>query len=169
VGEQKGRKVELRRSRGCLSPWRRYGARIRGEAGQGVCIRKRHVRSDAAPLLISGPSLTLDWYPLTGAAGSSRHPRRREKLDGGKWSSRSSPKTYKGLSESSHTFRVYAIDKTGQHDPTPAKRTWRSAESRVVDLVALEDPSVAADLAGSVSPEDTDDVSSPRAQKQTED
>ena len=33
----------------------------------------------------------------------------------------------------------------------------------VVDLVALEDPSVAAHLAGNVSPGDTDDVSSPRA------
>jgi hypothetical protein len=38
----------------------------------------------------------------------------------------------------------------------------------VVDLVALEDPSVAAHLAGNVSPGDTDDVSSPRAKRRTE-
>jgi hypothetical protein len=30
-----------------------------------------------------------------------------------------------GLPKGSHTFRVYAIDNVGQHDPTPAKRTWR--------------------------------------------
>jgi hypothetical protein len=33
--------------------------------------------------------------------------------------------TYSGLSKDSNTFRVYAIDKIGQHDPTLAKRTWR--------------------------------------------
>jgi len=47
------------------------------------------------------------------------------KLDGGPWRPCGSPKTYSGLSKGSHTFRVYAIDSIGQHDPTPAKRTWR--------------------------------------------
>lgn len=47
------------------------------------------------------------------------------KLDGKKWSSCKSPKTYKGLKEGKHTVKVKAIDAAGNVDPTPAKRSWR--------------------------------------------
>ncbi|MDQ2631428.1 MAG: hypothetical protein M3Y75_10750 [Actinomycetota bacterium] len=35
------------------------------------------------------------------------------------------PKTYKGLADGQHTFKVRAIGPTGLVDPTPAKRTFR--------------------------------------------
>lgn len=47
------------------------------------------------------------------------------KLDRKKWTLCKSPKTYKGLKEGKHTFKVKATDAAGNVDPTPAKRTWR--------------------------------------------
>jgi hypothetical protein len=47
------------------------------------------------------------------------------KLDGKKWASCRSPKTYKKLAEGKHTFRVKARDAAGNVDSTPAKRSWR--------------------------------------------
>lgn len=45
-------------------------------------------------------------------------------LDGGGFSSCTSPKTYNGLSEGVHTFDVKATDTAGNPDLTPASRTW---------------------------------------------
>ena len=45
-------------------------------------------------------------------------------LDGGGWSSCSSPKSYTGLTAGSHTFEVRATDAAGNTDPTPASFTW---------------------------------------------
>ncbi|HSK14574.1 MAG TPA: S8 family serine peptidase [Gaiellaceae bacterium] len=42
----------------------------------------------------------------------------------GAWQACKSPKTYKRLGKGKHTFQVRAIDKAGNVDPTPAKRTW---------------------------------------------
>jgi hypothetical protein len=47
------------------------------------------------------------------------------KRDSGSFSSCTSPKTYTGLADGSHTFRVKAIDPAGNPDPTPAKFTWK--------------------------------------------
>lgn len=47
------------------------------------------------------------------------------KLDGKKWANCRSPKTYSGLKEGKHVFKVKAIDAAGNVDPTPAKRSWR--------------------------------------------
>jgi large repetitive protein len=47
------------------------------------------------------------------------------KLDGKKWASCRSPKTYKNLKDGKHTFRVKARDAAGNVDPSPAKRSWR--------------------------------------------
>jgi hypothetical protein len=44
---------------------------------------------------------------------------------GGAWTACSSPKIYSGLGKGLHTFRVRAIDKNGNVDPTPAVDTWR--------------------------------------------
>src|SRR5215210_6490898 len=46
------------------------------------------------------------------------------KLDAGTFGSCSSPKSYTGLSEGSHTFSVRATDGAGNVDATPAARTW---------------------------------------------
>ena len=46
------------------------------------------------------------------------------RLDGGAWSSCTSPKTVSSLAEGSHTFYVRAVDTAGNADPSPAQRTW---------------------------------------------
>jgi hypothetical protein len=47
------------------------------------------------------------------------------KLDKKAWASCKSPKSYKKLKKGKHTFLVRAIDKVGNVDATPAKRSWR--------------------------------------------
>ena len=49
------------------------------------------------------------------------------RLDGGAWSTCSSPKTYSGLASGSHTFEVRATDTAFNVDPTPASRSWTYA------------------------------------------
>ncbi len=51
-------------------------------------------------------------------------------LDGGAWEACSSPKSYSGLFEASHSFEVRAIDGAGNTDPSPASYSW------TVDLTA---------------------------------
>jgi len=52
------------------------------------------------------------------------------KLDDRSWSSCTSGKTYSGLPQGSHTFRVRAKDSARTNDPSPAERAWK------VDTVA---------------------------------
>jgi hypothetical protein len=56
-------------------------------------------------------------------------------LDGGGFSACASPKSYAGLSNASHTFRVRAKDQAGNLDASPASFTW------TVDTVAPSAPS----------------------------
>ena len=46
-------------------------------------------------------------------------------LDGARFKSCISPKTYQDLKKGSHTFRTKAKDPAGNVDPTPAERIWR--------------------------------------------
>ncbi len=45
-------------------------------------------------------------------------------MDGGRYKSCASPKTYDGLRDGSHKFEVRATDKAGNTDPTPASYDW---------------------------------------------
>lgn len=45
-------------------------------------------------------------------------------LDGAAFAGCSSPKSYSGLANKRHTFKVRATDQAGNIDPTPATRTW---------------------------------------------
>ena len=51
-------------------------------------------------------------------------------------SSCTSPQTYTGLQNGTHTFTVQAFDTTGNADPTPASRTWTIRPATLNDLPA---------------------------------
>ena len=75
--------------------------------------------------ITSGPAKPTN---LTGASfgfSSEAGARFTCSLDGGAYSACTSPKSYSGLAQGSHTFRVKATDQAGNVDPTPAARTWR--------------------------------------------
>lgn len=62
------------------------------------------------------------------------------RLDGGAWSSCSSPKAYSSLSDASHTFEVRATDTGGNTDQSPASRTW-SIDTRAPQTQIVSGPS----------------------------
>ena len=72
--------------------------------------------SPADPSNVTGPSFTF-----SSTEGGSTF---ECQLDGGGWSSCSSPKNYSGLSQGSHTFQVRATDGAGNTDASPASFTW---------------------------------------------
>src|SRR5439155_296782 len=67
-------------------------------------------------------------------------------LDGGAFSSCTSPVFYSGLSRTSHTFAVRAKDQAGNVDPTPATATWTITK---ITLVIATQLTATADVAGS--------------------
>ncbi len=78
--------------------------------------------------ITSGPSGTTTSTSATFAFKSSQGGSTfRCSLDNSLYASCTSPKTYGGLSVGSHTFRVYAVNKRGVADATPATRTWTVA------------------------------------------
>lgn len=67
------------------------------------------------------------------------------KLDGGAFAPCTSPKSYAGLTDGSHTFQVAAVDAAGNVDGSPASFTW------TVDTTAPPAPVVSLPANGSVT------------------
>ncbi|CAN5265456.1 hypothetical protein BH18ACT14_BH18ACT14_00500 [soil metagenome] len=63
-------------------------------------------------------------------------------LDGASFTPCTSPKSYNGLAETSHTFSVRATDLAGNNDQTPATRTWS------VDVTPPAAPAITAPANG---------------------
>jgi hypothetical protein len=79
----------------------------------------------------TGPSGTINSNSASFSFSSNKAGSTFEcRIDGGSWSSCTSPRNYAGLSQGSHTFDVRATDTVGNLDSTPASRTW------TVDTVA---------------------------------
>src|SRR5215218_9297570 len=73
----------------------------------------------------SGPSGTVSSASASFTFSSSEPGSTFEcKLDTGSFGSCTSPRSYTGLSEGSHTFSVRATDAANNVDGTPASRTW---------------------------------------------
>ena len=75
--------------------------------------------------ILSGPSGAVNatgaTFTFSSTEGASTFVCR---LDLGVWEPCTSPKSYTGLAEGPHTFRVAATDAVGSTDPTPASRGW---------------------------------------------
>jgi hypothetical protein len=88
----------------------------------------------------SGPSGTVNSRSASFTFSSSETGSTFEcRLDGGSFSSCTSPKAYSGLSEGSHTFSVRAKDLAGNVDATPASRTWTVSTSATRSLTSTAD------------------------------
>jgi DNA-directed RNA polymerase specialized sigma24 family protein len=75
--------------------------------------------------ITSGPKTSTGSKSATFAfSGSESGVTFECSLDGGAWRACSSPRTYSGLKNGSHVFRVRAVDEAGNADKSPAARSW---------------------------------------------
>jgi hypothetical protein len=93
--------------------------------------------------IVAGPSGTTTSTSASFTFSSSEAGSTFEcRLDGGSFSSCTSPKAYSGLSTGEHTFEVRAIDAAGNIDVTPASRTWTiTPDSTPPDTTIVAGPS----------------------------
>ncbi|MGH3060334.1 MAG: Ig-like domain-containing protein, partial [Gaiellaceae bacterium] len=103
-------------------------ARARDAAGNTETAASLTFTVDTA-----APQTTIDSTPTdpTGSTGADFEFSASEggstfecRLDGGAWGACTSPQSYAGLGDGSHTFDVRAADPAGNTDGTPAAFTW---------------------------------------------
>jgi hypothetical protein len=98
------------------------------------------VTQDTSPpetTIDSGPTGAVNTDTATFSFSSSEQNSSFQcSLDGATFSSCTSPKSYAGLTQGSHTFSVKATDSAGNTDTTPATRSW------TVDSLAPAAPSI---------------------------
>ena len=102
-------------------------------AGDDSTKRYLHNTIDIGPPDTTAPQTAIDSGP-SGASTSSDATFTFSadepgavfacRLDGGDWAGCSSPTTYTGLTDGTHTFEVRATDAAGNVDDTPAIRSW---------------------------------------------
>jgi polysaccharide lyase-like protein/Big-like domain-containing protein len=84
--------------------------------------------SDTTPpetTITAGPSGTITTSSASFSFSSSEAGSSFEcRLDGGSWTSCSSPEAYSGLPDGAHSFAVQATDGAGNTDPTPASGSF---------------------------------------------
>jgi large repetitive protein len=98
-----------------------------GAAGTAYTSARTFTINTAPPTtaIISGPegttSATSARFAFTSSEAGSTF---QCQLDGGAWTSCSSPKNYSGLTVGQHTFSVQATDPAGNADPNPPVASW---------------------------------------------
>ncbi|QHS59819.1 Ig-like domain-containing protein [Chitinophaga agri] len=97
------------------------------EAGNALQVSRNIVYDDvppATPVITANPAaLTTSGnatFTFTGESGATFEAL----LDGGAYAAATSPRTYTGLADGSHTFSVRAVDQAGNLSTTPATYTW---------------------------------------------
>ena len=86
--------------------------------------------------ILSGPDPTTNSSDATFEFSSDDPSATFEcQLDSGGFESCTSPQTYSGLSEGSHTFSVRATDAASNTDSTPATRTWTVSSAGTIVVV----------------------------------
>ncbi len=111
-----------------------YGVTVDGSGNvyaiDGYWSRLVEVPNTAGPppitTIVSGPSgtvrSTLARFAFSSTQGGSTY---HCALDAGAWKACTSPRTYTGLGQGPHTFRVVATNHAHETDPTPTSRSWK--------------------------------------------
>ncbi|MFL6036057.1 MAG: FG-GAP-like repeat-containing protein [Gaiellaceae bacterium] len=106
----------------------RLAARATDLSGNVTTSAERTVTVDNAPpetTIASGPSTAAASTSAGfGFAASEAGSSFECSLDAAAFASCTSPRSYSGLAEGQHSFRVRAVDAVGNVDPTPASRSW---------------------------------------------
>jgi peptidoglycan/xylan/chitin deacetylase (PgdA/CDA1 family) len=123
---------------------------LAARAAHGTVVRTmRQALQPSAPpppsppdtAILSGPSGTVTSSAASFQFSSDRAGATFEcKLDAGAWALCTSPKSYSGLANGSHTFSVRAKDSAGNVDATPATRSW-TVEVSAPDTAIASGPS----------------------------
>jgi hypothetical protein len=126
-----------------LDPSATYTATVKGGSGGVKDLAGNPLAQDKTwsfataatppPLDITPPETTIDSGPSGtvsstsasfGFSSSEAGSTFECSLDGNTFASCTSPRSYSGLSDGSHTFSVRATDAAGNTDATPATRSW---------------------------------------------